>query len=203
MDNLFSNKNKISTSRRPSAHIENGHIITKPSNPNNLDETKRISQQHPDNSFIQHQYGKTLNVPDPNNVLHALPMSTPAAPLNPPRPAIMSTPKSSMITIKNPSTSISLSPTETRPLLLVTTDNEQNQPQTMTVPNGRRLPLNANRMATMISSKQRQQPTIPSNHQMINEISTQKTASKKFINNRPRTALFFSTTRMKIEDVIL
>jgi hypothetical protein len=111
----------------------------------------------------------------------------------------MSTPKSATISVKNPSTSIGLSPTDTRPLLLVTTDNNQQQPQTITVPNGRRLPLNGGRMATVISSKQRQQPTIPSNsnHQMINEITTQKMPPRKFSSNRPRTALFFTSTRMK------
>jgi hypothetical protein len=188
-------KNKISTSRRPSATIENGHINTK-SNP---DETKRTNQQIPDSSLIQHQYGKTLNVPDSNSVLHSLPMATPAAPLMPHRPAIMSTPKSSMISVKNPSTSIGLSPTETRPLLLVTTDNNQQQPQTITVPNGRRLPLNGGRMTTITSSKQRQQPIIPinNNHQMINETTTQRTVPRKFSNNRPRTALFFTSARME------
>lgn len=192
-------KNKISTSRRPSATIENGYINTKPPNSNTPDETKRTSQHFLDSSLTQHQYGKTLNVPDPNNVLHALPMATPAAPLIPPRPAIMSTPKSSIISIKNPSTSISLSPTETRPLLLVTTDNNQQQPQTITVPNGRRLPVNGGRMSTIISSKQRQQPIIPinNNHQMINETTTQRTVPRKFSNNRPRTALFFTSARMK------
>lgn len=194
------NKNKISTSRRPSATLENGFIISKPSTINTFDETKRISQQLPENSLTLHQYGKTLNVPDPNNALHALPMATSTAPLVPHRPAIMSTPKSSMITIKNPSTSIGLSPTESRPLLLVTQDNDQNQPQTITVPNGRRLPLNAGRMTTMMSPKQRQQPTIPINnnhHQMINEVTTQKAGAKKYTTTRPRTALFFSTTRTR------
>jgi hypothetical protein len=188
-------KNKISTSRRPSAAIENGHINIK-SNP---DEIKRTNQQIPDSSLIQHQYGKTLNVPDSNSVLHSLPMATPAAPLMPHRPAIMSTPKSSMISVKNPSTSIGLSPTETRPLLLVTTDNNQQQPQTITVPNGRRLPLNGGRMTTITSSKQRQQPIIPinNNHQMINETTTQRTVPRKFSNNRPRTALFFTSARME------
>ncbi len=197
-ENLFLSKNKISTSRRPSATIENGHITTRPLNSNTPDETKRVNQQVPDTLQTQHQYGKTLNVPVPNNVLHALPLATPAAPLNPPRPAIMSTPKSSMISVKNPPASIGLSPTENRPLLLVTTNKDQQQPQTMTVPNGRRLPLNA-RMTTVVSTKQRQQPAIPmnSNHQMINETTTQRTAPRKSTNNRPRTALFFTSTRME------
>ena len=190
-------KNKISTSRRPSTTIENGHINTKHPIINNFDETKRISQQGTENFPSSYQYGKTLNVPDPNNVLHALPAATPAAPLIPPRPAIMSTPKSAIISVKNPSTAIGLSPTEARPLLLVTAGNEQQPVQTVTVPNGRRLPLNG-RMATMVSTKQRQQPTVSVNndnhhHQMINE----RTAQKKYPNNRPRTALFFTSTRMR------
>jgi len=190
-------KNKISTSRRPSATIENGLINFKPPNLNNPDETKRISHQATDGLLTQQQYGKTLNVPDQNSVLHALPMATSAAPLNPPRAAIMSTPKSTIVSARNSSTSIGFSPTETRPLLLVTTDN-QKHPQTITVPNGRRLPLNG-RMTTVASTKQRQQPTIPinDNHQMINETTTQRITPKKYINNRPRTALFFTSTRMK------
>ena len=195
---MFLGKNKVSTSRRPSATMENGHITSKSTNLLNPDETKRTSQQHPDGPLTQHQYGKTLNVPDSNSVLHVLPLATPPAPLVPPRPAIMSTPKSSVISVKNPSTSIALSPTETRPLLLVTTDSDQNSPQTTTVPNSRRLPVNG-RMATVISTKQRQQPTIPTtnNHQMVNETVTQKISPRKFTNNRPRTALFFTSTRMK------
>jgi hypothetical protein len=197
-ENMFLGKNKVSTSRRPSATIENGHIHSKSTNLLNPDETNRTSQQNPDGFLNQHHFGKTLNVPDHNSVLHVLPLATPPAPLNAPRPAIMSTPKSSMISVKNPSTSIGLSPTETRPLLLVTTDNDQHQPQTMIVPNGRRLPLNG-RMATVTSTKQRQQPTIPINnnhHQMVNETITQKMSPKKYTNNRPRTALFFTSTRM-------
>ena len=201
-------KNKISTSRRPSATIENGHINPKPPTFGNIDETKRISQTGVDNFPNQHLYGKNLNVPDPTGAtLHPLPNATPAAPLNPPRPAIISTPKTSIISVKNPSTAVHLSPTETRPLLLVTTDNQQNQPQTTTVPNGRRLPLNG-RIATMGSTKTRQQPTIANNnnnnqHQMINETTTQRSsAQRKFTNNRPRTALFFTSGRMLIDEII-
>ena len=192
------NKNKISTSRRPSAGVENGHIATKPPNVMHLDETKRANQQTTDPFHAPQQYGKTLSVPDPTNVLHALPLATPAAPLNPPRPAIMSTPKSSMISLKNPSTSIGLSPAESRPLLLVTTDNDQTQPQTTTVPNGRRLPLNG-RMQAVMKTKQRQQSAVPTTdeHQMINETTLQKGAPRKFVHSRPRTALFFTSTRMK------
>ncbi|UJR27700.1 hypothetical protein I4U23_008977 [Adineta vaga] len=200
-ENLFLGKNKVSTSRRPSSGLENGHVInSKGPNLINLDETKRTSQQTHDGFIIQHQYGTTLNVPDPTSVLHVLPIATSPAPLNAPRPAIMSTPKSSMICVKNPSTAIALSPTETRPLLLVTTENHQHRPQTITVPNERRLPLNG-RMAPIISTKQRQQPKLPTtnNHQMINETTTttttQKLPSKRYVNNRPRTALFFTSTR--------
>lgn len=200
-ENIFLNKNKISTSGRLSAGIENGHIISKPPNLINFDETKRSNQQNTEPPFqTQHQYGRTLNVPDSDNVLHVLPTATPAAPLNPPRPAIMSTPKASMISVKNPSTYISVSPTETRPLLLVTTDSDQKQPQTTTVPNGRRLPLNG-RMATVMTTKQRQQPTIPINndHQIVNETTIQRMAPKKYGNSRPRAALFFTSTRMQEE----
>lgn len=198
-------KNKISTSRRPSATIENGHINPKPPTFGTIiDETGRMSQVGLDTFPNQHLYGKTLNVPDPTTILHTLPAVTPAAPLNPPRPAIMSTPKTSMISVKNPSTAVHLSPTETRPLLLVTTDQQQNQPQTTTVPNGRRLPLNG-RLATMASTKSRQQPTIANNnqHQMINEITTQRSTPKKFTNNRPRTALFFTSGRMLIDRLFI
>ncbi|CAF1545967.1 unnamed protein product, partial [Adineta steineri] len=188
-------KNKVSTSRRPSINIENGHV-----NLINLDETKRTAPPVTD-SFLnqqqqQQQYGKTLNVPEPTSVLHVLPLVTPPAPLNPPRPAIMSTPKSSIICVKNPSTSVALSPTETRPLLLVTTDNDQHRPHTMTVSNERHLPLNG-RMVSVISSKQRQQPNTPydDHHQMISEIATQRIPPRKHTNNRPRTALFFTSTR--------
>ena len=194
------NKNKFPTGGRPSSGVENGHIMSKPPNLINFDETKRSNQQNPDQFHSQHQYGKTLNVPDPNSVLHALPNATPAAPMNPPRAAIMSTPKSSMISVKNPPTSMGLSPTEARPLLLVTTNNEQSQPQTTTVPNGRRLPLNG-RMATAMTTKQRQQPTVPTNdeHQIIHETTTQKMAPRKYTTSRPRAALFFTSTRMQRE----
>jgi len=199
---MFLGKNKVSTSRRPSATIENGHVNPRTSNLINLDETKRTNQQTTDAFPNHHQYGKTLNVPDPTSVLHILPVVTPPAPLNPPRPAIMTTPKSSIVTVKNPSTSNALSSTETRPLLLVTAGNDQHQPQTTTVPNGRRLPLNG-RMATAMSTKQRQQPKLPinTNHQVINETTAQKILPKKHINNRPRAALFFSSTRMKKENI--
>ncbi|CAF1504754.1 unnamed protein product [Adineta ricciae] len=195
-ENLFLGKNKVSTSRRPSSAVENG-LLNSSKGPNliNLDETKRTSQQAHE-GFINHpHYGTTLNVPDPTSVLHVLPPAASPAPLNPPRPAIMSTPKSAMICVKHPSSAVALSPTETRPLLLVTTENDQHRPQTMTVSNERRLPLNG-RMAPVISAQQRSQPKIPmmNNHQMIHETSTQKIPAKKYVNNRPRTALFFAST---------
>ncbi|CAF2420803.1 unnamed protein product [Rotaria sp. Silwood2] len=192
---MFLGKNKVSTSRRQSNAIENGYINSKPPHLLNLDETKRTNPPITDSIQSQHHYGKTLNVPDLNNVLHVLPMVTPPAPLNPPRPAIMTTPKSSIISVKNPSTSIALSPTETRPLLLVTTDNCQQQPQTMIVPNGRRLPLNGQMTSRITSSKQASAP-LNIDHQTIRETTTEKIPTKKFINNRPRTALFFSSTRV-------
>ena len=197
-ENIFLGKNKVSTSRRSSAAVENGHINPRTSNLINLDETKRTNQQATESFPSHHQYGKTLNVPDLTSVLHVLPIATPPATLNPPRPAIMTTPKSSIVSVKNPSTSMGSLSTENRPLLLVTTDNNQHQPQTSTVPNGRRLPLNG-RMATAISTTQRQQPKLPTNdnHQMINEATAQKMPPRKYINNRPRTALFFTSTRTK------
>lgn len=174
-------KNKISTSARSSIAIENGHINSstiKPANLINFDETKRTSQQNTNNVLTQPQFGKTLNVPD-TNVLQVLPTVTPAAPITPPRPAIMTTPKSA--------TSARNSTNDTRPLLLVTTVNDQIKPQTVTMPNGRRLPING-RLATITPTQPRQQPTT----QMINE-----TIPKKPINNRPRTALYSPLTRMK------
>jgi hypothetical protein len=111
-----------------------------------------------------------------------LPIATPAAPKIPPRPAIMSTPKSSTTAAKN--SSLNLLPTETQPLLLVTTANAQRQPQTTIVPNGRRLPLNGNLPAVA--------PIKQPSASMINETTT-----KKQVNNRPRTAVLFTSTRMK------
>jgi hypothetical protein len=105
----------------------------------------------------------------------------------------MTTPKSSNTGAKN------VAP-ETRPLLLVTTAHDQQQPQTITVSNDRRLPVNG-RLATIAPTKQRQQPVVSimnNNHQMINE-----TASKKIINHRPRTAVYYSATRMIIKQYIL
>lgn len=196
------NKNKLTPNLRPSATMENGHIFAKPPNSNSLDEDKRTSQSSTEPSSAPQLYGKTLSVPDPNSVLHALPAVTPAAPITPTRPAMMSTPKSSMISVKNPVTSVALSPTETRPLLLVTTDKDQQQLQTTTVPNGRRLPLNG-RIATVVTTKQRKQPTLPINtdHQMINETASsstiaQKPITRKYGTNRPRAALFFTSSRM-------
>lgn len=197
MDNPFASKNKLTTNPRPTTTMENGHIFTKTSSTSALDESKRTGQQTTDPFSAPQQYGKTLSVPDPNSVLHALPAITPAAPINPTRPVIVSTPKSSMISVKNPSTSVALSPTETRPLLLVTTDKNHQQPQTTTVANGRRLPLNG-RMATVATTKQRKQPALPMNtdHQMIDETSAQKPVSRKYGTNRPRAALFFTSSRM-------
>ncbi len=178
-------KNKISTSNRSSLNVENGPSVNKTPNLINLDEKKRISQQQQTDNFLaQPQYGKTLNVPD-TNVLQVLPTVTPPAPITPQRPAIMTTPKSAKT-----------SATDTLPLLLVTTVNDQQKPETVTVSNGRRLPVNG-RLATIAPTKQRQQPPVPlitNNHQMISE-----TIPKKPINNRPRTAVYVTSTRMKIK----
>jgi len=189
---MFLGKNKISSSPRSSVVIENGHInstVNKTPNLINLNETKPTNQSQTDHFSVQSQYGKTLNVPN-TKVLQVLPIVTPAAPINPPRTAIMTTPKSSTTTTaKNSST-------ETRPFLLITTINEQQQPKTITVPNDQRLPLNG-RSTTIASTQQRQQPIVSmvtNNHQMINE----KTP-KKPINNRPRTALYLTSSRMKIK----
>lgn len=176
------NKNKPSTSARSSFAIENGHINSSTiKSPN--DEIKRTSQQHTDNFHTPSQYGKTLSVPD-TNVLSVLPTITPPAPINPPRPAIMTTPKSA--------TTAKTSTNDLRPTLLVTTVNDQQKPQTVTIPNGRKLPLNG-RIATITPTKQRQQPNVPiitRSHQMINE-----TIQKKPINTtRPRTALYIPAT---------
>ncbi|CAF3010742.1 unnamed protein product [Rotaria socialis] len=195
-DNMFLSKNKVSSSRRSSAVMENGHIITKSSNSLGVDEAHRTNN-HPniDSLSNQHHYGKTLNVPDLTSTLHALPIVTPPAPINPPRPAIMTTPKSTMISIKNPSNSLGLSPTETRPLLLVTTENDQQHTKTVTVPNGRRLPLSV--PVTSRAPVVTKQATLPkhNDHQTIRETTTEKLSSKKYISSRPRPALFFSSTR--------
>ena len=199
-DKAFWGKNSVSMSPRPSNAAENGYINAPGSNAGKaapLDKAQRASQGGVDGALSSQQYGKTLNVPDSNSVLHNLPAATPPAPLVPPRPAIMSTPKSSMISLKNPSASISLSPTESRPLLLVT--SESGQQQTKTVPHSRRLPVNG-RVATMAATKQRQQPPVPSanyyQHQMVNENGpNQRPAGRKYVSSRPRAALFFASTR--------
>ena len=116
---MFLGKNKISISARSSDATENGQInapVNKTPNLLNPDEKKRA-----DSFLTQPQYGKTLNVPN-SNVLQVLPIITPAAPITPPRPAIMTTPKSSTANAKPPTTEI-------RPLLLVTATNTQQQPQ--------------------------------------------------------------------------
>ena len=102
-----------------------------------------------------------------------------------------------MISLKNPSASISLSPTEARPLLLVTT--ESGQQQTKAVAQSRRLPLNG-RLATVASTKQRQQPSIPTanhyHHHTVNESGTnQRPTARKYVSSRPRAALFFTSPR--------
>lgn len=179
--------------------MENGSINSKPTNTLSTDQAHRTSGSGTDSSTSQHQYGKTLNVPDPNS-LHPNPTSIASpAPLNPPRPAIMSTPKSSMIAVKTPATSIGLSPTETRPLLLVTTENANQQPETKAISQGRRLPLNG-RLATISTTKQRQTPANSNNdHRTVNETTcTQRAPNRKYSASRPRTALFFSSTRKSI-----
>lgn len=201
---MFLGKTKIVTAGRPSTPLENGHISSKTPNLLTPDEAKRTSQIGTDGFPGPHHYGKTLSVPDPNAVLHAVPTIAPPAPINPPRPAIMTTPKTAMISVKNPSTSIGLSPTETRPLLLVTTDNDQQQPHTVLVPNGRRLPLNSQTPAAAPSSMTAGRMSVPKNatappnthHQLIRETNAEKLPSKRY-NNRPRTALFFSSTSIQ------
>ncbi|UJR21745.1 hypothetical protein I4U23_024820 [Adineta vaga] len=193
MDNALGNKS--GPTARPNVPSANGYINQSPTKvPNliNFDETKRTSQQPIDGSMGPSHYGRTLNVPD-GSVLPALPLGTPLAPIIRPRPAIMSTPKSSTAAVKNPS--LDLPPAETRTMLLVTTGNHQRQPQTTAVPNNRRLPLNG-KLTPISPVQQRQQPSVPqmntnnNNHQLINEI-----AAKKPVNSRPRTALFFTSTR--------
>ena len=194
---MFWGKGNNSGSRRPSTAMENGHISSNNARLSNVsvsDKSQRPSQANSENGQNLHQYGRTLNVPDPNVVHHTVTAIVSPAPLNPPRPAIMSTPKSVSIALKNPSTSIGLSPSETRPLLLVTTENDPDQPQTKAVPQGRRLPLNG-RLTTVASNKQRQQPTIPNqNHQVVNESAGGQRGPRKS-SGRPRTALFFPSGR--------
>ncbi|CAF1363793.1 unnamed protein product [Adineta ricciae] len=196
MDNAFANKNKSNPIARPNASPANGFVNQSANKVPNLisfDDGKRTSQQTADGSTGQSHYGRTLNVPD-GSVLSALPQATPAAPTVRPRPAIMSTPKSSATAAKN--LSLDLPPAETRPTLLVIAGSDQRQPQTSTVPGNRQLPLNGKLTPIPPVQQQRQQPPIPTtanatnSHQMISEVST-----KKQVNNRPRTALFFTTTR--------
>ena len=171
-------KNRVSASDRVNNITENGRTYPKSPNSTNFDQTKRVNQQSSEGFPTHHHYRNTLNVPDPNNDLSILPMATKPAPLNPPRPAIMTTPKSSSVSVKNPSTLVNLSPTENRPLLLVTTDNDQQQPQTVVAPNEHHLPFNTHRQIT---------------HRTIMEIIP----PRRFIHSRPRTALLFASTRMK------
>ncbi|CAM4922480.1 unnamed protein product [Rotaria socialis] len=187
-------KSRPSTSGELSPVLENGHINSPSKKVPNLiifDERKRSNGQPSDGISSQSQYGKTLNVPNPNPI-HALPIATPVAPKAPPRPAIMTTPKSSTIASKN--SSLALASPDTRPLLVVTTTNDQQKTKTIAVPNGRRLPING-RITTVSSTQQRQQappqpPIIKRNDQIISE-----TMPKKTVNTRPRAALFFTTTR--------
>ncbi|CAF4990169.1 unnamed protein product, partial [Rotaria socialis] len=146
-------KSRPSTSGELSPVLENGHINSPSKKVPNLiifDERKRSNGQPSDGISSQSQYGKTLNVPNPNTI-HALPIATPVAPKAPPRPAIMTTPKSSTIASKN--SSLALASPDTRPLLVVTTTNDQQKTKTIAVPNGRRLPING-RITTVSSTQQ-------------------------------------------------
>ena len=173
--------------------MENGQLnslINKSLNILSADEKKQGSPQPSESNLFQPQYGKTLNVPD-STALQAVPAIIAPAPITPPRPAIMTTPKSSLANSKNNSAA------ELRPTLLVTTINDQQQPQTITVPNNRRLPVNG-RIATIAPTKPRQQPATPMannnnhQHQMINE-----TTPKNVAINRPRPAVYIPGTRMR------
>ena len=191
-DNMFLGKNRISTSARSSVVMENGQLnplTPRASNFLNPDDKKRASPQLSETSLHQPQFGKTLNVPD-QNALQVIPAIVAPAPITPPRPAIMTTPKSSVANAKNNSAA------EIRPTLLVTTVNDQQQPQTITVPNNRRLPVNG-RIATIAPTKLRQQPVAPmannsNHHQTINE-----TTPKNIPIIRPRPAVYIAGTRMR------
>lgn len=189
---MFFGKNRISNSARSSVVIENGQInsiINKPLNFLNSDETKQASPQPSEHSLFQPQYGKTLSVPDPN-ASQVVPVIITPAPITPPRPAIMTTPKASLANSKNNSAA------ELRPTLMVTTINDQQQPKTITVPNSRRLPVNG-RIATIAPTKPRQQPVTPmgnnNQHQMIDE-----TTPKNAVVNRARPAVYIPGTRMRM-----
>ncbi|CAF4277516.1 unnamed protein product, partial [Rotaria magnacalcarata] len=104
-------------------------------NENDYDIRRSSFRPSIDHFLTPSQYGKTLNVSN-SNVLHLLPIVTPQVPLNIPRPVIMIKLRTTT-NIKNPPlTTINLSPTESRPLLLLTKTNDQQQAQTITVPNG-------------------------------------------------------------------
>ena len=135
-------------------------------------------------SLGQQPFGKTLNVPH-SAALQALPGAPLPAPLNPQRPAIMTKPRSATATIKSPTKPAGAG----RPVLLVTTGNDQRQPETTTVPNSRRLPLNG-RIVTIGSSKPRSQApvsTMDHSHQTVNEI-----VGRKPVTQRARPAVFYT-----------
>ena len=164
---MFLNVNKQTTSARPSLTIDNAPT-PRASAVTSADETKRLGPQTTDLLLPPSHYGKTLNVPDgTGGGGGALQAPTNAAPITPPRPAIMTTPK--LAQMKNVSTDL-------RPTLLVTT-NKQQQPQTITAPTERRLPLSG-RIATITSTKPRQET-------VVNEIPT-----KKPVINGPRPAIY-------------
>jgi hypothetical protein len=173
-------KGKSSNSARTSIAIENGHLNPPASKPTN--------STHRD----QQQFGTTLNVPTSKTSL-SVSSTAPAATINPIRPAIMTTPKSSANMVKTSTVTAA-----SRPVLMVTKTSNQQAPKTKLVAHDRLLPLNG-RMATITPSKQRQQPTILPNssnnhHQMINEMP-----GKKSICSRSRPALFYTSTRMYYE----
>ncbi|CAF4865244.1 unnamed protein product, partial [Rotaria socialis] len=70
----------------------------------------------------------------------------------------------------------------------------QQHTKTVTVPNGRRLPLSV--PVTSRAPVVTKQATLPkhNDHQTIRETTTEKLSSKKYISSRPRPALFFSST---------
>ena len=181
-------KDRSSRSARTSIAFDSASVNPSTNRTPNLisfDDPKRPNPSANDSSLGQQPFGKTLNVPN-SSALQALPGAALPAPLNPHRPAIMTTPRSATATIKSPTKPAGAA----RPVLMVTTANDQRQPETTTVPNSRRLPLNG-RMATIGSNKPRPAAPVPAmgnNHQTVNE-----TAGKKPVNHRARPAVFYAS----------
>lgn len=136
--------------------MENGHVRSS-------DLAKNLPQH----------FGKTLNIP-----VQQAPIIQSPAPLNPIRPAIMTTPKSS--------TNLAKMAINTRPVLLVTKPSENANVQTMIVPEKSNLSINHKNRIGFIP--QRVGPPASNIKQVQHQTVNEKSAL-----NRPRTAIVYST----------